>query len=568
MTVITPAAPTPASITALREERDRFVALAFSWADALVELDADARIAYAAGALEILAGRPARSLFGTPFLDLVPPALHSHLLDLLAAAKRRERINDVGLALVGPGGKTVPIALSGYHLAELNGHYFLSLRGNALERKSVGFGRRSRDETTGLLDTGSFIDAVTRHLSDGIGEAEQQCSLLVLSGYDDLRARLTDKVEHELLSMIGHLLRDRSVDGDTASRLGDDRYAFLHGDDVDLDGLATEISTLTRQVDPEAKGLPVTAASVNMNTDGLTPEQVAQGLIHTVDRFRTGDYRELTADRLVSSITDLARDAVETLNTLQQIITKSAFAIAFQPVLDARTGTAHHFEALARFPDRPGGQSPLQHIKLAEESGIIVNFDIAMIGKAVEWMKKNGAASGRKPLSINLSGRSINSLAFVARIDRIVRENPWIRQRLIFEVTELTQMSDLKAANNFIQRLREQGFFVSIDGFGSGAAHFSYLASLDVDMVKFAGSAVRDAVQAHKGKAFLKALVDLCRELGVATVAEHVEDETTLMFVRECGVHYVQGYLFGEPSTEIQAFAAGGAKHLFGNGRR
>lgn len=135
-------------------------------------------------------------------------------------------------------------------------------------------------------------------------------------------------------------------------------------------------------------------------------------------------------------------------------------------------------------------------------------------------------------------------------------------------MTELTQMSDLKAANNFIQRLREQGFFVSIDGFGSGAAHFSYLASLDVDMVKFAGSAVRDAVQAHKGKAFLKALVDLCRELGVATVAEHVEDETTLMFVRECGVHYVQGYLFGEPSTEIQAFAAGGAKHLFGNGRR
>ena len=65
MTAITPAAPTPASINTLREDRDRFVALAFSWADVLLELDADARIVYAAGAVEVLAGRSARSLIGT-----------------------------------------------------------------------------------------------------------------------------------------------------------------------------------------------------------------------------------------------------------------------------------------------------------------------------------------------------------------------------------------------------------------------------------------------------------------------------------------------------------------------
>lgn len=568
MTAISPPAATTASVNSLREERDRFVALAFSWADVLLELDADARIVYAAGALEVLAGRSARALIGLPLTELIPPAAHAHLRELLAAARRRERINDMGLAVVGRNGQPVPIAFSGYHLAELNGHYFLSLRSNAQDRKSSGFGRRNRDDASGLLDTGSFIDVVTRHLSDGIGEVEQQCSLLVLSGYDDLRTRLTDKVEHELLTMIGGLLRDRSVNGDMASRLAGDRYALVHDDSVDLDGLASEISGLTRDVDPEAKGLPVTAASVTMDTDGLTPQQVAQGLLHTVDRFRADDYHELTADGLVSSISDLARDAVETLNTLQNIIAKGAFSIAFQPVLDARTGAVHHFEALARFPDAPGGRSPLQHITLAEESGIIVNFDLAMIGKVVEWMKKSPSAGGKRPLAINLSGRSINSLAFIARIDRIARENPWIRQRLIFEVTELTRMSDLKAANNFIQRLREQGFFVSIDGFGSGAAHFSYLASLDVDMVKFAGPAIRDAIQAHKGKAFLRALVDLCRELGVASVAEHIEDEAALMFVRECGIHYVQGYLFGEPSADMQTFSAGGAKHLFTGARQ
>jgi EAL domain-containing protein (putative c-di-GMP-specific phosphodiesterase class I) len=115
-------------------------------------------------------------------------------------------------------------------------------------------------------------------------------------------------------------------------------------------------------------------------------------------------------------------------------------------------------------------------------------------------------------------------------------------------------MENLAGADSFIQGLRKQGYPVCLDDFGAGAANFEYLASLDVDIVKLDGDAIRGARKAHKGKAFMKAFVGLCRELGVVTVAEMIDDEPGLAFVRECGVHYVQGYLFGRPSPDIRVF--------------
>ena len=75
-----------------------------------------------------------------------------------------------------------------------------------------------------------------------------------------------------------------------------------------------------------------------------------------------------------------------------------------------------------------------------------------------------------------------------------------------------------------------------------------------MDIVKLDGDAIRGARKAHKGKAFMKAFVGLCRELGVVTVGEMIDDDAGLAFVRECGVQYVQGYLFGRPSPDIRVF--------------
>ena len=128
----------------------------------------------------------------------------------------------------------------------------------------------------------------------------------------------------------------------------------------------------------------------------------------------------------------------------------------------------------------------------------------------------------------------------------------------MFEITESSRIADLVTANRFFQTLRDEGYEVCLDDFGAGAASFQYLASLEVDVVKLDGSAVKNALMARKGKAFLSALARLCKDIDVQTIAEYIDDDDTLKFVRDCGVDYVQGFMFGEPSTDIEVFDESG----------
>ena len=146
---------------------------------------------------------------------------------------------------------------------------------------------------------------------------------------------------------------------------------------------------------------------------------------------------------------------------------------------------------------------------------------------------------------------------------QLLKDNPWTQGKLLFEITESSRMSRLELANQFIQSLRDRGYHVCLDDFGAGAASFQYLSVLDVDVVKIDGSAVKNALTASKGRAFLSALTELCRRMKVETIAEMVDTPETLDFCRDCGCNYVQGYLFGKPSREIRDFAPLPQLHLF-----
>ena len=106
-----------------------------------------------------------------------------------------------------------------------------------------------------------------------------------------------------------------------------------------------------------------------------------------------------------------------------------------------------------------------------------------------------------------------------------------------------------------IQKFRENGFHVALDDFGAGAASFDYLNSFDVDTVKFDGPIVKRSYATAKGKAFLASMATLCKQSGIETIAEMVEEEATVEFLIECGIPYAQGYLYGKPSPDIFSFA-------------
>lgn len=166
---------------------------------------------------------------------------------------------------------------------------------------------------------------------------------------------------------------------------------------------------------------------------------------------------------------------------------------------------------------------------------------------------------------MNISGQSVASDWYVERLHNIMNENKWAQGRMVFEITESAKMEDMERANGFIQRLRKGGFPVCLDDFGAGAASFGYLMSLEVDVVKIDGPVVKNAQRARRGRALLESMATLCKNLGIETVAEMIDDQQGLDFVRKCGINYGQGYLFGKPNADVTAFNMAKFVHMFPN---
>ncbi len=538
----------------MRGERDRFVALAFCWADLLLELDSSETVVFAAGATQPLLGRSAEDLVGLALPELIVERDRSLVQALLGIARKRGRIENVAVRLQGARGTTPLLTFAGYRLEDLEGHFFLAFRMGAPGREE-GAGRHlTRDAESGLYDAVAFTEVVSRHLQPGDkGGDDSLMTLLLLPDYDSFSARLDAESNRNLLTTFGACMRAHSVDGDAAARIGTDRWGLLHSPDLDVADLETQMHEFARDADPAGKGVRVESATVEVDTEEVRGGDLANGLIYAINRFRTAKGKDFTIKSLSNNISALVSAAARSVTAFKRVVADADFDVAFQPIIDVATGDIHHYEALVRFHTEKRSQSSYEYIRFAEETGLIQDFDLAMVQKVLTWLSKAPRNKGYI-VAVNVSGRSVASLAYVASLHNLLKDNAWARGRLMFEITESARMEDLTVANRFIQGLRGEGYTVCLDDLGAGAANFEYLSALEVDVVKLDGSALRSAQTTRRGKAFLISLTNLCRDLDVLTVGEMVGDEKSLEFIRECGVQYAQGYLFGRPSTDIRTF--------------
>jgi EAL domain-containing protein (putative c-di-GMP-specific phosphodiesterase class I)/PAS domain-containing protein len=537
------AASSAAPPVMLRSERDRFVALAFCWAELLVELDRDGCVVFAAGAAETLLGRAASTLVGLAVADLVAPVDRSLVSGILGTVGGEGRVSGVPLRLLAEGGGIARVTMAGYRLPDVNGHYFLGFHHEPAEPAG------DRDAATGLLTAEAFADLVASTAIDGGSGDGHGATLIRADGCNDLRARMSDRAHRELLGQIGTFLCSNAVHGSAAARFSDDCYGLLHPVGLDVAALRRGFADLIRHADPSAEGVDVDTATLSIDGEGMTEADLVKGLVYGINRFRAPQGRDLSLASLSRSLTDLAREALHSVGAFRQLTAEGHFSIVLQPILDTVSGDIHHYEALARFPSEQE-TSPFDHIRFAEDTGLITEFDQAMVKKALHVLGQTPPAD-RVRFAVNVSGASILTSSYASELGRLLRANAWARGRLLFEITESAEIDDLAAADRVIQDLRLQGYAVCLDDFGAGASSFQYLSRLEVDIVKLDGSALRNARHGRKGRAMLKSIVGLCRELEVATIAEMVEDVSDLAFVRECGVDYVQGYLFGRPGADL-----------------
>jgi EAL domain-containing protein (putative c-di-GMP-specific phosphodiesterase class I) len=214
-----------------------------------------------------------------------------------------------------------------------------------------------------------------------------------------------------------------------------------------------------------------------------------------------------------------------------------------QPIVDLRTGETVAEELLLRFVRSDGGiDAPGPYIEAAERYRLAVDLDDWVLARAAEL-----AASGRR-VHVNLSGRTVVDCSFAARIETTVAEHGIDGSVLTFEITETAPALDLAAAREVTDRIVALGAGLALDDFGTGYASLSYLRHLPVTMLKIDREFVADAAIDARSRALVESIVHMARRLGKTTLAEGVEDEATLVALREIGVDLAQGFHIARPA--------------------
>lgn len=535
----------------MNSARERFVAFAFCWADILIELDKSHKVLFAGGATDALLGTDAGALVGQDFKDMVAPKDRVLVDQLLHITTKKGRIDNVTIRLKGSKELTAPMAFAGYMLPDLKDHYFLALRTRVhIDEKGQAEEGVSRDKGSGLLEGNAFSAMAAKKLQDAKGDgADAEMTLVSLPGFESFYESLNDEEREVLLNTVGTTLRANSIGGDSAGAIGGGKFGIVHEAGLDVAALEATLSEATKAFDPKGEGVQAKAGTVDL--EGVNEDDLAKGLVYTINHFKEQVGDKFNVKDIASNMNNLVQEAVQSLNSFRAIVDGNDFQIAFHPILDVRTGSVHHYEALVRFNGN-FEESPYKHITFAEETGLITEFDIAMARKCVEWLRKNRA--DKVSIAVNISGMSVGNEQYEKDLHAMLDADTWLSNFLVFEITESARVADLKQANDFVQGLRKKGFHVCLDDFGAGAASFQYLSVLEVDVVKLDGSAIKNAQSAPNGRAFLKALSTLCKTMNVETIAEMVDSKEALEFVRDCDVEYVQGFLFGKPNPDPWSF--------------
>jgi PAS domain S-box-containing protein len=543
-------------LDALRSERDRFVALAFCAADMLVETDADERITFAAGATRALTGRDPERLIGQRLTELVAPEDRMYVAELMAGMVALGRFDAVMAHLQGPDGITPPLLLSGHHVTDMPGRFFFALKVGAAAIDPAIAHSLSRDPQSGLLDRESFLLVAERQAQRAKKTGEDlQLTLFRMENLPELRTRLDNESKGRLAATIGAYLRGGAVGGDGAGQIDENNYGVIHRHQVDIERLRAKIEASARAADPEGTGVTVKSGTIDADVAAMSDADALRVLRYAVDRFCDDDKRIPPFDSLSHGLEHLLDHTAQRVAELRRTISGGKFEVVFQPIVEVAIQRIHHFEALVRFPVAAGSDpSPYPTIVFAEATGLITDFDLAMCRRVLDWLARHAPGRDTPIVAVNISGRSVNDLAFRDSLLDLLDTHPDERKRVMFEITESVRIPDLALANQFIRGLRKAGHQVCLDDFGAGSAALEYLRRLEVDIVKIDGQYLQNAADDAKSKVFLKAMAALCHDLEIDMIAEMVEDERYLALLEECGIRYAQGYHYGRPHADLHGF--------------
>lgn len=528
-----------AQIEDIKKERERFVAFAFAAAEIFLELDENGIILFEGGASnKIGKSNGNKGLIGTPISELIVEddllvfeALKGHLA-------HKGRIGPIPVRFHSDTNKDYAFRLFALHMPGQNIRTFLSLRSAPLGGGSIDPDMQSE---TGLLTKEHFIDIASKTMSHNNGGGQLYLTAIDVAGLEKAKKDFGPRFLKSLMKRISAHLKSLALDGEIAGQIGEKQFAFLHRSHGD----GAHVTEGVQKADPNVK---LTTETTTISADGSDIEeaQLLRTLSYVLNAF-CENTEKANFDSFSEAYDELVADAQQRVTSIRSMISSGAFKMAFQPVVELKTGRLHHNEILSRFDGDDQAYSPLETIRFAEDVGMIEEFDIALCEKAIDYIRKMRRLGDSVNLAINISGRTLSNPAYIGQMAKLLASAKDVARSLLIELTETSEVSELEQVEALFNDLKSYGYKLCLDEFGSGAAGYQYLRAFNVDYVKISGSYIKDMAKPDYKPTFLSSIVNLCNDLGIKTIGEHVETQFQADLLKSLGVDFAQGFHYGKP---------------------
>ena len=567
---------------AIFDEKERAQVTLQSIGDGVITTDREGRIEYLNPVAEQLSGWSSAEARGATIMEVLrlrDELTHAEIENPLLRCLREDKVVNFGehSVLNNRLGQEIAIQDSAAPIRDRGGRTVgavVVFRDVTKERRlkhALSF-QASHDALTGLINRREFDNRLNSALQSARDGAGTHALLYVdLDQFKVVNDTCGHTAGDRLLRDVTVLLQQQVRSADVIARLGGDEFGILaqHCTLQQATRIAEQIRLAVRdyrffwEQNTASIGASIGVVEITRDSDSVASllsaadiacyaaKDAGRNRVHVHDSNEvSGRHREMYWISRVTRAVDEGR-----LELYSQAVIATGAASPRLP---------RFHELLVRLRDDDGGLTlPGEFIPAAERHNIVGAIDRWVVEHAVARLRQYLAAGQEMPLlAVNLSGQSLGEREFLDFVLTLV-EDPAIARSLCFDVAESSVINGTAQVLNFMEEVRKRGCRIALDDFGSGLSSFQYLKKIPVDFLKIDGQVVADLSVDPVDRSMVEAIGNVARALGIATIAERVENAEVLARLTELGIDFAQGYHLARPAPlaelDLAIGAVGGA---------
>ena len=371
-------------------------------------------------------------------------------------------------------------------------------------------------------------------------------ALLNIDGFSIINTFYGMEAGDYLLKAVAAKIKEMLPKGMTAYRVSGDEFGILSGETADFDNfnitmqdIVEKISFSTFIYEENEMHFTLTIGTAIGRATTITKAGIAlRQAKHSKKSFMTYDDAESEMEKI--------RDTVLYSGSLRYALIHDGIVPYFQPIVSTETKEIVKYEALMRIEESNGNiLTPDKFLYMSKKLKLYNPISLKMMEKTLSILKDTN-----KSTCINFDLEDVRNEKLHARFFDLINEHD-LQGRITVEITESEGMDNLDELAAFLANARRHGCLIAIDDFGTGYSNFMYILSLQPDFLKIDGSITRQIHVSPRAKLLTQTIAEMCRQAGIKTIAEYVATEEIYQTVKEVGIDYCQGYLFGMPSADF-----------------